>query len=910
MDVPVDSALPIPDVRPFLRASNGGVSHSMGRTGWGAVLVALCACGSSVPGGGPSLPAVGEARAALGIGSSADDLRTGWYPTQPALAPPSVSAPDFGQLFATQLDGQIYAQPLLANGVLFIATETNNIYTLDPNTGAILHQRTLETAWNASDIGCADLAPKVGVTGTPVIDTTNPNAVTAYFVSKGYLSGTSGPAGAWMHAVDVPTLAERPGFPVQIQGGADNQTGISFNGTYQIQRPGMLMLGDTVYATFAGHCDIGTYQGWVVGISSGGAVRAMWSAAASFPGAGIWQSGGGPMSDGPSTFIVATGNGDVVKQPTPGKSPPDVLAQAWVRLQVQGNGKLQATDFFAPYDADALNVWDADFGSGGPVGLPDSFGSSTVPHLGVAAGKQGFVYLLNRDDLGGIGQGQFGADKVVQSIGPYGGVWSRPAVWPGNGGWVYYPAASGGTTAEGSTGNFNVFKAGADIDGHPTLSLVATAADAFGFGSSAPVVTSNGTADGSALVWTVWMPDGSGQGAQLRAYDVLPVDGTLPLRFTANVGTGTKFNPPGIGDGRVYVGTRDGKVFGFGAPVDQPLSASPVNVGTVNLGGSTSGQVVFTARRAVTVTAVTSTSPEFTTGAPTPAFPATLAQGDTLTIPVTFTPARAGIRSTAIVVTADGAPVSAPVTGIGRTPTAVLQIAPPVLSFGGVAVNHQVNGTLTLSNVGGTDLVLNSVSSPVAPFSATGVPPGGSTLGAGQSITLTFTFAPTAVGPFSDQVVVDTSAEKQTVPLSGSAAVAGNLVLNPSSLQFGSVAVGESKVLDFQITNTGGSTVTVTKSKPPALGVGFTNTDDLDEGSTIGAGVTKTFHVQFQPQRDGQATDHWTINADGDQGLLTLAVMGTGGGASSGCSSTGAGMALWPLLSVLPFVLRRRRRAE
>jgi uncharacterized protein (TIGR03382 family) len=279
---------------------------------------------------------------------------------------------------------------------------------------------------------------------------------------------------------------------------------------------------------------------------------------------------------------------------------------------------------------------------------------------------------------------------------------------------------------------------------------------------------------------------------------------------------------------------------------------------------------------------------------------------------VTFTPAQAGIRSTAIVVTADGSPVSAPVTGIGQTPTAVLQIAPPVVSFGGVAVNHQVNGTLTLSNVGGAAMVINSVSVPGTPFSATGLPANGSTLPAGQSITLTFTFAPKAVGPFNDQVVIDTSVKKDIVPLSGTAAIAGNIVLNPSSLEFGTVAVGENKVLDFQITNTGGTTVTVTKSKPPALGVGFTNTDDLDEGSTIPAGQTKTLHVQFQPKASGAATDHWTINADGDQGLLTLAMTGTGAGGdpSSGCSSTGGGIAPWPLLSLLPWVLRRRRRPE
>ena len=883
----------------------------MGRSGWAAGLCLLCACGSSVPGGEVSpRRSVG---AALGIGSAADDLRTAWYSTQPDLAPASVSAPDFGQLFKTSLDGQIYAQPLLANGVLLVVTETNNIYTLDPITGTILHQRTLEPAWNAADLGCPDLAPKVGITGTPVIDTRDPSNVTAYFVTKSYQSGTSGPAAAWMHAVDIPTLAERAGFPVQIQGSADNQTGVSFNATYQVQRPGMLMLGDTVYATFAGHCDIGNYQGWVIGVSSGGAIRARWSGAGQYPGAGIWQSGGAPMSDGPGTFIVATGNGDVVKQPTPGKPPPAVLAQAWVRLNVQGNGSLQATDFFSPYDADALNAWDADFGSGGPMGLPDSFGTASIPHLGVAAGKQGYVYLLNRDDLGGLGQGPSGGDKVVQRIGPYGGVWSRPAVWPGSGGWVYYPTASGGTTSEGSNGNLNVFQAGVDGQGHPTLSLVAMAADAFGFGSSAPVVTSNGTTDGSALVWVVWMPDGSGQNAQLRAYDAVPSGGTLPLRFSTPIGTGSKFNAPGIGDGRVYVGTRDGNVYGFGAPVDQPLASSPVNMGTVDLGNSASGQVVFTARRSVTVTAVTSTSGEFVAGSPTPAFPATLAQGNTLTIPVTFTPSQVGIRSTAIVVQADGAPVSTPVTGIGRRPEPVLSLAPPVVSFGGAPVNQQVNGTLTISNVGGANLVINSVSSPGAPFSASGVPAAGSTLGPGQSVTVTLTFAPTQIGTFSDQVVVDTSAGQQTVPLSGSSALAGNLVLTPKALQFGSVAVGQSKVLEFQVSNTGGSRVTVTKSKPPGLAIGFSNTDDLQEGAAIEAGETKTLHVQFSPQTAGAATDHWTINADGQQGVLTLEMTGTGegggsGDTSKGCSSAGGAVALWPLMTLLPWVLGRRRR--
>jgi len=463
----------------------------------------------------------------------------------------------------------------------------------------------------------------------------------------------------------------------------------------------------------------------------------------------------------------------------------------------------------------------------------------------------------------------------------------------------------------------NVFQSGLDGLGNPTLSLVAMAPDAFGFGSSAPVVTSNGTTDGTALVWVVWMPDGSGQNAQLRAYDAVPTGGALSLRWSTPIGTASKFNPPGIGSGRVYVGTRDGNVYGFGAPVDQPLTTTPLNLGTVDIGKSNSGQVVFTATRATTVTSVVSTNAEFSTGTPSPAFPASLAQGATLTIPVTFTPSQVGIRSTAIVVQADGAPVSAPVTGIGRRPSPALQIAPPVISFGGAAVNKQISGTLTISNVGGAPLIINSVTSPKAPFSATGAPAPGSSLAPGQSVTVTFTFSPTQVGSFSDQVSVNTSAGNKQVPLTGTAALAGNLVLNPTTLDFGDVPVGQNKVLSFQVTNTGGSRVTVTKSKPPGLAVGFTNTDDLQEGATIDAGQTQTLHVQFAPTKAGAVADHWVINADGNQGVLTLPLSGTGGsadaggggggGLTKGCSSPGGGVALGPLLMLLPWLLRRRR---
>jgi iron transport multicopper oxidase len=194
----------------------------------------------------------------------------------------------------------------------------------------------------------------------------------------------------------------------------------------------------------------------------------------------------------------------------------------------------------------------------------------------VAVGKDGYVYLLNRDSFGGFKQGSGGGDNVVQRIGPYGGVWSRPGVWPVDGGWVYIPTASpNAQTGNSSSGNLNTFKGGASGSGQRTLALQATSADAFGFGSSAPVITSEGTKSGSALVWLVWAPNNTGVGAQLRVYDPIPVEGKPVLRWSASIGTSSKFAVPGVGAGRIYVGTGDGKAHARSRPLDRSPPNEP-----------------------------------------------------------------------------------------------------------------------------------------------------------------------------------------------------------------------------------------------------------------------------------------------------------------------------------------------
>jgi hypothetical protein len=146
-----------------------------------------------------------------------------------------VSAPDFGQLFDTAINGEVHAQPLVANGRLLIVTEANEVYSLDPVSGAVLAHRTLHVPWSPSGyadqgLNCIPLQPSIGVMGTPAIDT---DSNTAYFVPDVRL-GQLWAAAFWAHAVDLQPRGAS-GFPVLI-GNADN-SGLAFDATYHVQRP-------------------------------------------------------------------------------------------------------------------------------------------------------------------------------------------------------------------------------------------------------------------------------------------------------------------------------------------------------------------------------------------------------------------------------------------------------------------------------------------------------------------------------------------------------------------------------------------------------------------------------------------------------------------------------------------------
>ena len=826
-----------------------------------------------------------------------DTHRTNWYPDQPNLSPPIVGGTTFGQLFTSpQLVGQIYAQPIVANGVLIIVTEANYIYGLNPESGAIIWQRNFGNGFDPRSIGCPDLVPTVGITSTPVVDTTTN---TVYVVNKEYVTGTSGATRYRMHALNVTDGLDRPNFPVTLDGNADNRPTLAFNPTYQSQRPGLLLLGGRVYVAFSAHCQVPTWSGWIMGVDgSSGAVTARWAdhdtPTPADSGGGIWMSGGGLASDGPGQIVFAIGN--ALKSNAGAydrNNPPADLSNAVARLTVQANGSLKLTDFFRPESEAHLDANDLDLGSGGVALLPEAqFGAGTThPHLAVAGGKEGYVYLLDRDDLGGEAN-TGGIDRVVGRYGPNGGIWSAPSVWPGDGGWVYVPTAGPGNIAygQGQAGALTAYKYGTDLSNNPTLRLNTSTTEAWGFGSSNVVVTSTGTTNGSALVWAVHSVSAGSSGgvpnAELVAYDAVP---SSPTGFTkvwsAAVGTTTKFTPPGIGpNGRVYVGTYDGHVLGFGAPLGALLSTTAVAFPDTTVAGSSVRTVSFAAAGTVKVAGFTTSAP-FSFGTPqvngvNQPLPVTLTNGQVLTVPVTFAPTVSGARVATLAAHVfngvNALPdVAATLSGTSIATSASLSASTPALDLGNVVIGTTPSSnSVTFTNIGQAALTISSVTAPVAPFSATGLPVAGSTLAGGASFTVTLSFAPTAGGSFTGNIAITSSGGNKTIALSGTAAPPGHLTITPSTLDYGNVPPGTSKQLFFVLKNDGGSTLYFTVSKAPAA-ADFHADTPLGEGTALKAGASLVKTVTFAPKVVGSQSDVWSLTPTTGQNVMQVHFVGT-----------------------------------
>ncbi|MFF5763903.1 choice-of-anchor D domain-containing protein [Streptomyces tanashiensis] len=818
--------------------------------------------GPVAPGAAAVAPALPGVPAADQTTISHDTLRTGWDRDEPGLAPDQVSSSDFGLQFSTAVDGQVYAQPLVVGRTLVAATENNKAYGIDAATGAVGWTRDFGAPWPASAIDCGDLVPNIGVTSTPVYD---PASDAVYLTAKVNDGPDVQHPGWYVHALDPVTGAERAGWPVKVTGAPVNDPGRAFNPYTAGQRPGLLLMGGSVYAAFASHCDRGPYVGYVLGVNTATRRTTLWATEDSSADgmAGVWMSGGGLVSDGPGRILLSTGNG-VSPAPGPGNLPPGRLAESVVRLGVNSDGTMSAQDFFSPSDAPLLDQNDTDLGSGGPVALPEPvFGTSRYPRLLVQIGKDGRLFLLDRDDLGGRSQGPGGTDRVLGTFGPYEGVWGHPAVYGGQGGYVY---------TIGSRGPLRAFAYGLTGSGLPGLTNTGSSAERFGYTSGSPVVTSTGTDPGSALVWAVASDGANGAGGQLRAYDAVPVNGALRLRWSAPIGVASKFAVPATDGGRIYVGTRDGHVMAFGRPANTALTGEPVDAGEVAVGATGTVTATVTATRDVTITGV-STPAGSAFSAASAGLPRTLRAGETHTAQVSFAPTVPGPDTSALTFATDLGDSALGLTGYGTRPGLVA--SPAALDFGTVATTTRRTLGVTFTNTGTADETITSVSPPGSPFTASDLPAAGTVVPPRQSVNVQVAYVPTVAGQDTGTLAVTATNGTVSVGLGGTAVTGrAQLTITPTSTDFGQVRVGESVTKTFDISNTGNIPLTLTKAKAPAAP--FHVTDPVSEGQVLGPEDVVHQAVTFSPTSLGTATAAYELTSDDGSGPHNETLTGSG----------------------------------
>lgn len=847
-------------------------------------------------------------------------LRDNWDPNEPGLSPSAVQSKSFGEIFSTKVKGSIYAQPLVYNGDVIVTTEEARAYAINASTGAIAWERSFGKPMKGATIDCGDLVPYEGSTSTPVID---PSTGIIYLTTHLLEGGKQLSDADWkLQAISAATGAEEPGYPVPIEGTPSNTPGIPFNASFQQQRPGLLLMNGVVYMAFGSDCDITPYRGIVVGVSTTThQIVTMWSDEAGVgtdedSQAGIWQGGGGLVSTAPGQIILTTGNG-VSPQPAPSNKPPETLSESIIDLGVESNGTLKPKQFFAPSNAPELDAGDEDLGSGGPIALPtEYFGTKAIPHLLVQVGKDGRVFLVDQEEMGGYRQGPGESDAVLQELGPFAGVWGHPACYGGQGGWVYVLESAGG-------GYLQALSYGLNGEGKPALSVGGTSSESFGYTSGSPLVTSNGTTEGSAVVWVVYSRGTTeeeaelGHGGQLRAYAATPTGGNLPLLWSAKIGVASKFATPTAYDGRVYVGTRKGRLIAYGASESAPVQAAPVDLGSVPVGQSGTAMLEVSAGRSLSLTgpitvekssdqgvasprearstsgrkvlkgkALLTAGPDTVPASGTTLVPAgvisveqprvgaAIAAGATLRLPVRFKPVHAGPVVGELSIDTSAGTRTVTVSGYGTAPGLVTSAQP--LAFGKVATGAEGRIlTITVSNSSTHPETITGFRLPTHPYSVSGLPPVGTVLGPRQGVTVSVRFDPAHAGSYRSSFGVSTSGGSVELPATGAAVTGfGRLAPSAKTIDFGDVPVGLSETRSFALGNSGNVPLILTRSIPPA-GV-FSTKRPIPEGITIEPGVLVHQTITFRPTSTGWFSGGYRFNSNDGQGYVYVRFEGRG----------------------------------
>ncbi|MGH7105711.1 MAG: putative Ig domain-containing protein [Acetobacteraceae bacterium] len=515
-----------------------------------------------------------------GVYTYHDDLaRDGANQQEYALTPRNVSSATFGKLFSCTVDGAVYAQPLwvanlMVNGashnVVYVATAHDSLYAFDADASPC------EPLWQVSLIdvshggtgtetpvptgrsgylvgnGYGDITPETGVIGTPVID---PATSTLYVVSK----STNAAGTAFyqrLHAIDNTTGTEKTGSPVLIAatvpGTAYGGTTATFDSRMENQRAGLVLVDGTVYVTWGSHEDERPFFGWVIGYTYSGTgftQTGVFNVAPNTGEGGIWMSGAAPAVDDQGRLYMLTGNGgfDANSSTPPNDDYGDSLLQLSLKLQVLG--------YFTPSNQQSDNTENNDFGSGGATVLADLPAGSPVTHLAIAGGKDGNLYVFNREDLGGFGDGNAWQELSVGSevfLGTHGVIFGGGAMWND----YYYLVGVGGPLQaywlDPATAKLSLAASGSAPSG------------GFKYPGGTPSISADGTTNG--IVWLIDSSlyctgdDAIGCGpAVLHAYDATHVGTELwnsAESGSDRAGNAVKFTVPTVADGKVYIGTR------------------------------------------------------------------------------------------------------------------------------------------------------------------------------------------------------------------------------------------------------------------------------------------------------------------------------------------------------------------
>jgi hypothetical protein len=494
-----------------------------------------------------------------------DNLRTGQNLNETALTTANVNSSKFGQLGVFAVDGRVDAQPLyLSNvsipgqgtkNVLYVVTEHDSVFAFDAdgvngNTSTILWQASMLQAGESSsdDRGCGQVTPEIGITSTPVIDRTR-NALYLVAVSK----NAGGNYFHRIHALDLTTGKDLFGGPTTVAAtypgaGANSSNGnVVFDPKQYNERPGLLQINGTIYTAWGSHCDGGPYTSWVMSYSADTLKQiSVLNLVPNGNEGGIWMAGTAPAADASGNIYFIIGNGDFGTTLNANGFPANGNCGNCY-AKISSSAPLTLLDYFTPMNTVSESAADTDFGSGGPLLLPDVVDSNgKTRHIGVGSGKDANIYVVDRDNMGKFNGSQ---DNIYQQINGQlgGGVWAKPSYFNGT---VYYGAVN------------DTIKAFPVVTGKLATTPSSQSAHQFGYPGATPSISANGATNG-----IVWVVENGGTGV-LHAYDATNLSDELYNSSQAANGrdnfSGNKFITAMIANGKVYVGTPNSvAVFGL-----------------------------------------------------------------------------------------------------------------------------------------------------------------------------------------------------------------------------------------------------------------------------------------------------------------------------------------------------------